>query len=160
VLEDYQLINAIKIVLITNGTLLHKTTVQQGVAALGNLNGEVWFKLDSATREGLKRIHSIQLSPAKQVIRLKRSAEICPTTIHTCLFAQYGMPPSNFEQIAYLQCLDSIMADSTPVRGVYLYTLARPSLRPEAKTLTALPRSWLLGFAERVKSTGMPVEVA
>ncbi len=160
VLRDFGLINAIKIVLITNGTLMHKTTVQQGVTRLADLNGEVWFKHDSATREGLKRIHSIQLSPVKRLIRLKRSAQMCPTWIHTCLFAQHGKPPSENEQNAYLECLRSIKADSTPIHGVYLYTLARPSLRPEAETLTALPLFWLLGFAEKVDSTGMPVEVA
>lgn len=159
-LEDYRLINAIKIVLITNGTMMHKPAVQQGVMRLGELNGEVWFKLDSATREGLKRIHSIPLSPVKHLVRLRRSAEMCSTWIHTCLFAQYGKPPSQLEQGAYLECLRSIKADSKLVRGVYLYSLARPSLRPEAETLSALPRSWLIGFAERARSTGMPVEVA
>lgn len=158
-LEDYRLIEAIKIVLITNGTIMHKTAVQQGVTRLGELNGEVWFKLDSATREGLKRIHSIPLSPVKHLIRLKRSAEMCSTWIHTCLFAQYGEPPSELEQEAYLECLRSIKADSALVRGVCLYTLARPSLRPEAESLAALPRSWLVGFAEQARATGMIVEV-
>lgn len=160
VLRDLSLIGSIKTVLITNGTLMHRTVVQKGAARLGDLNGEVWFKVDSATREGLKNIHSIRLSPVKQLTRLKRSAEVSPTWVHTCLFAQHGRPPSKTEQDAYIEYLRLIKADSIPVRGVYIYTLARPSLRPEADTLTALPRSWLLGFAERVSSTGMPVSVA
>src|SRR3989338_9182099 len=37
---------AVKTVLITNGSLLHRSEVQQGLRAMAQFNGERWFKLD------------------------------------------------------------------------------------------------------------------
>jgi wyosine [tRNA(Phe)-imidazoG37] synthetase (radical SAM superfamily) len=42
----------IKLLLITNGSLLQRENVQQGLRQMAQLNGEVWFKLDrAASRE-------------------------------------------------------------------------------------------------------------
>jgi wyosine [tRNA(Phe)-imidazoG37] synthetase (radical SAM superfamily) len=159
VLGEFELRGSIKIVLITNGTLINKPGVQRGLDKLSRLNGEVWFKLDSATREGFKRIHSINMNPEKHLARLRRSAEICPTWIQTCFFAQNGAGPSDEEQRAYLACLRSLAVDNVPIRGVFLYSLARPSLRPEGATLSSLPKPWLDDFARKIRLIGIPVEV-
>ncbi len=159
-LDRFHLKDAIKVVLITNGSLVHKPPVQQGLSAMRALNGEVWFKLDTATRQGAGRIHSVAFDPERQLARLRRASEICPTWIQSCLFAHGGTPPSIAERNAYLECLRALRRDTVRFRGVLLYTLARPSHQPEAAELTALPREWMQDFAGQVRGTGMPVELS
>jgi len=44
VLNDFDLLGKIKIRLITNGSMLHKQSVLDGIKQLAESNGEVWFK--------------------------------------------------------------------------------------------------------------------
>ena len=55
---DYDLPIELKLVLITNGSLIDRPGVQSGLRRMSELNGEVWFKLDSVTREGRQLINS------------------------------------------------------------------------------------------------------
>ena len=59
------------------------------------------------------------------------SAKLCPTKLQTCLFDldNQGLPEK--ERLAYLDLLKSIKADVC-LQRIMLYTLARPSLQPEA----------------------------
>jgi wyosine [tRNA(Phe)-imidazoG37] synthetase (radical SAM superfamily) len=56
------LAGTIKLVLITNGSLIQRPVVQKGIARLSDLNGEVWFKLDSATSASIRRINNTGIS--------------------------------------------------------------------------------------------------
>jgi wyosine [tRNA(Phe)-imidazoG37] synthetase (radical SAM superfamily) len=159
-LIQFELIGLIKVILITNGSLIHRSQVIKGLLEIKKLNGEVWFKLDSVTREGMRRVNSTPLDPRRHLLRLRRSASLCPTWVQTCLFAQDGEPPTEAEQEAYLQCLRSLARESVPLRGVQLYTLARIPRQPEANRLSALTLSWLQQFAARVDAAGFPVQVS
>jgi hypothetical protein len=124
------------------------------------LGGQVWFKLDSATREGTERINDNGSSMAARIDRLKCVAALCPTFLQTCAFALDGDPPSKAEQDAYLDLVERLVSDQVPLEGVLLYGLARPSLQPEAPRLSPLPEAWLAGFAERIRARGLPVSVS
>jgi wyosine [tRNA(Phe)-imidazoG37] synthetase (radical SAM superfamily) len=159
-LIQYELIGSIKVVLITNGTLVSRTEVIMGLAALKKINGEVWFKVDSVTREGMKRVNSTPLDPKRHISRLRRAAVLCPTFIQTCLFRQAGEPPPPAELEAYLGCMRSLVSESVPLRGVQLYTVARTSRQPEASQISPLPAAWLEQFARQVEDTGLRVQVS
>ena len=45
---------AVKTVLITNGSLIDRPRVQEGLRKMAALGGEVWFKIDSADKAGLR----------------------------------------------------------------------------------------------------------
>ncbi|MDH5553151.1 MAG: radical SAM protein, partial [Nitrosomonas sp.] len=65
--QDYSTLpRDLKLVLITNGSLINRPYVQKGLKLMRNMNGEVWFKLDSATRDGRLRINNTRMS-IKQV---------------------------------------------------------------------------------------------
>ena len=49
VMAEFDLSGKIKLVLITNGSLADRPRVQDGIGKMAALNGEVWFKFDSAT---------------------------------------------------------------------------------------------------------------
>ena len=160
VMARFDLVGKIKLVLISNGSLLDKAYVQAGVRRMADLNGEVWFKLDSATRDGLQRINHSEISPARQLEHLKIAASLCPTWLQTCVFAFDGAAPSAVEQQAYLAMLAQVQAEQLPLQGVLLYGLARPSMQPEAAQLSALPASWLETFAEQIRALGITVKVS
>jgi wyosine [tRNA(Phe)-imidazoG37] synthetase (radical SAM superfamily) len=160
VMADFGLLGKIKLVLITNGSLADRPRVRDGLRKMALLNGEVWFKFDSATVNGMRAINQTRIAPDKQFGRLATTARLCPTWLQTCVFALDGAPPSEVEQAAYLAAVARIMQEQIPVQGVLLYGLARPSMQPQAGRLSTLPAKWLDAFAERIRATGLPVRVS
>ncbi|MCA9704572.1 MAG: radical SAM protein [Myxococcales bacterium] len=158
VLEDEGLAHLDK-VLITNGSQLHKPGALRAVARLGAGGGEAWFKLDSATAAGRRAINDAASSPEAARDNLRRCAAACRTRLQTCVLAIDGQPPSEAEQAAYLALLAEELAAGTPLAGVLLYGLARPSMQPEAPRLSALPASWLQAYGARIRALGLPVRV-
>ncbi len=159
-LTEFELLGKIKLVLITNGSLIDRPGVQAGLRTMAGLNGEVWFKLDSATAAGMRATNQTRVSPEKAFERLKIAATLCPTWLQTCVFALDGVSPSAFEQEAYLHLVQRICTEQVPVQGVLLYGLARQSMQPQAPRLTALPADWLEDFAARIREAGLPVKVS
>ena len=160
VMADFDLIGTIKLVLITNGSLIDRPRVQDGLRKMAALNGEVWFKFDSATASGMRLINQTRISADKQLARLAEAARLCPTWLQTCVFALDGAPPSVAEQAAYLAAVKQLRRESIPLQGVLLYGLARPSMQPQAGRLSALPAEWLDAFAEAIRQAGLPVKVS
>lgn len=159
VMADFDLIGKIKLVLITNGSLIDRPRVQAGLQNMSALNGEVWFKLDSAAASGLRRTNQTRTPPEKHLERLKLAAALCPTWIQSCVFALDGAPPDAAEQAAYLEMVRRIRQEKVPVLGVLLYGLARPSLQPGAARLSALPVAWMENWAEAIRKAGLPVKL-
>lgn len=161
--EECGLAEKLDLVLITNGSLLHKDEVRRGVERLAAHGGVVWYKLDSATIEGralLNDARSGQAGLERARANLVLCAGLCTTWIQTMVLAVDGEAPSETELRAYLDLLRAFVRDKVPVRGVLLYGLARPSLQPEAPRLSALPADWLRAFAKRIEETGLPVRLA
>ena len=160
VMAGLDLVGRIKLVLITNGSLADRPRVQDGLRKMAALNGEIWFKLDSATAAGMRAINQTRIAPDKHFARLAATARLCPTWLQTCVFARDGAAPDAAEQAAYLDAVRRIKAEAIPVRGVLLYGLARPSMQPQAGRLSALPAAWLEAFAEKIRAAGLPVKVS
>lgn len=160
VMREHGLLGKIKFVLITNGSFTHRASVLRGISSMAPLGGEVWFKLDSATQEGMWRVNQTKSTPAKVLDRLTRVARVCPTWIQTCMFAFDGSPPAETEIAAYLQFLDTALQREIPLQGVLLYGVARPSLQPEAEHITPLSKEWMERFAEQIKNKGLHVNLS
>jgi len=158
VLEDKGL-SGLNKVLISNGSLMHREGVLEAVRHLGRAGGEVWFKLDSATAAGRKAINDSASSPEAARENLRRCAKACRTRIQTCAVAIDDAPPSEDELRAYLELLSQELAAGTPIAGVLLYGMARPSLQPGAQRLQRLPEAWLQGFGARIRELGLDVLV-
>jgi len=91
---------------------------------------------------------------------LTTAAALCPTWIQTCLFARGDHVPSESELAAYLGALEQLRRRDVGVKGVLLYTLARPSLQPGGEQLRALDRAWLDATAKRIEALGWTVKVS
>ncbi len=159
VIADCGLTGKIKLILITNGSLVDRPRVQEGLRKMARLNGEVWFKVDSATASGMRRINQTLTAPEKHYERLKLSSSLCPTWIQTCVFLMDGHPPDDAEQAAYLRLAQRIRRENLSVQGVLLYGLARSPQQPGGERLSALNKIWLDRFAERIRDAGLPCKV-
>jgi wyosine [tRNA(Phe)-imidazoG37] synthetase (radical SAM superfamily) len=154
VLREFALSESLKIRLITNGSLLHRDTVRQGIALIGKLDGEVWFKIDRATDDGIAEVNGIRLTSERLKTALITCADLAPTWVQTCYFAINGKEASEKEQVAYLHLIESA---GKKIKGVHLYGLARPSLQPDAQRLSNLPQALFQQFAERISALGIKV---
>jgi len=157
VLRDFALLGTLPVRLITNGSLIEKPGVLEAIRHLGQINGEVWFKLDAGTTQGIARINDVRLNPQGVLERLRLCAQQCPTWVQTCLFALDGQPPESPEIEAYL---DLLRQAADVVAGVHLYGLARPSMQPEAPRLSRLSEAWMNTLADRIRQIGLIVNVS
>jgi wyosine [tRNA(Phe)-imidazoG37] synthetase (radical SAM superfamily) len=151
--------DTVKTVLITNGSLLYRNEVQQGLRDMAKINGEVWFKLDRASEAGMQRVNDIHISLDKVRANLAAAIACCPTWLQTCWFALDGEPPSRQDEDEYLDFVAALLRDGHQPQGVLLYSLARPSMQAEAPRLSALSEKQLQGFADRIAGLGLPVKV-
>lgn len=159
VMKRFDLVGKIKLVLITNGSLISREPVQLGLKRLAKLGGEVWYKLDSAAPDGMARINNTRQSLKKTAEHLTLAASLCPSWVQTCMFALDGIPPSSAEQQAYLAFLSRLIAQGVKLKGVLLYGIARQSHQPEAPRLSALPQAWLEDLGRRIEQLGLAVRI-
>ena len=157
ILEEFNLLHKIKIRLITNGSLMHKESVLEGIQVLAKMNGEVWFKVDAALEENSKVINQINIKPQQAIDRLKRCSEICPTFVQTCIFTIDNKEPNNKEIDAYIKLIDSAKKS---IKGVHLYGIARPSMQPEAYRLGRVNINVLENIADQLHNNGIESTVS
>ena len=157
ILEEFNLLHKIKIRLITNGSLMHKESVLEGIQVLAKMNGEVWFKVDTALEESTKVINQVNIKPQQAIDRLKRCSEICPTFVQTCIFTIDNKEPNNKEIDAYIKLIDSAKKS---IKGVHLYGIARPSMQPEAYRLGRVNINVLENIADQLHNNGIESTVS
>lgn len=158
VLERFDLLGKIPVRLITNGSFLHRRSVQSGIQRLAELGGEVWFKVDRAIDAEVAEINSIPVRQEKVLKNLEICTNLAPTWVQTCWFKLDGCTPSAESRQAYCALLRSLAGR---LQGVHLYGLARPSQQPAAQRLSALSVEDLNTFGcEIEKETGIRVVVS
>ena len=151
---------ALKLLLITNGSLMQRDNVQQGLRRMTQSNGEVWFKLDRASEAGMALVNDTRMTLDKLRQNLSIAIACCPNTwLQTCWFDLDGHSPVQRDEDDYLEFLKQMLLEGNKPRGVMLYGLARPSMQVEAPRLSASPDEVLYGFAERIASLGLEVKV-
>lgn len=151
----------IKLVLITNGSLLQREYVQQGLRRMSQENGEIWFKLDRASEQGMLRVNDTHTTLDKVREHLAIALACCPNTwLQTCWFALDGQAPAMSDEDDYLAFLDASIRSGVRPRGVLLYGIARASMQAEAPRLAALSAQQMAHFAARIRALGITVNVA
>lgn len=158
--QELALPSDIKLVLISNGSLLYRESVRQGLRRMGQLNGEVWFKLDRASEEGMQRVNDTHVGMGKVRENLAAAIALCPTWLQTCWFELDGAAPGKQDEDDYLEFLGKLLRDGIRPQGVLLYTLARPSLQPESPRLAALAIHQMEAFAARIRALGVIVKIS
>lgn len=156
--DEFGLGAGVPIRLITNGSLMAQTRVQEGVRRLAEAGGEVWFKVDAGDVDAIERINGVRIEPEAISRHLSICSSICPTWVQTCMFRWDGHLPAQREIDAYLDVL--LGAGLKALQGVLLYGIARTSMQPEAVHLSALSLEELEAIASRIKEKGLTVRVS
>jgi wyosine [tRNA(Phe)-imidazoG37] synthetase (radical SAM superfamily) len=154
---QFGLQDSVQLVVISNGSLIDRAPVRAGLRTLAAHGGQLWFKMDSVTPAGLRRMNGTRMSPERLQRNLRLAISLCPTWIQTCVLAWDGEPPTLVEQTAYLDFVRGLK--DSGLQGVLLYGLARPSMQPEAVHLSALPQAWLEDYAAQIRACGIPARV-
>ena len=156
VLDEFDLLGSLPIILITNGSLAHQPEVQKGLRRAKDLGGVAWFKLDGASDASLLRINDCKTGIHKQLQNLRATANLLPTWIQTAIFERDGkIMEGEFE--AYLANLAQLRTDGVPIEGVHLYGIARVSYQPEADQLVRLSSEVLEQHAQEIRELGFEV---
>jgi len=143
--------------LITNGSRAARAAVQEGIRRMGAGHGEVWFKVDAGSPAVRRRVNSVVMKTEAVVRNLRTVAGLCPTWVQTCAFGWGQGVPLAEDLRAYLDLLRA--AGPERLRGVHLYSLARPSLQPEAPALRRLSTGELEAIAAPIRELGLQVRV-
>lgn len=157
--RDFHALTNLKLVLITNGSLIYRSTVQSGLKKMAQLNGEVWFKFDRALASKRERINNTKINLNRIRYHLQIVASLCPMWIQTCVFQVNGEPPTESEINAYLEFIKSLKDEGLPLQGILLYGIARPSLQPEAPQLSQVSESWLSSYGKKIEALGLDVRL-
>lgn len=159
VLRERDLIGSIGVVLITNGTMMHRDEVQRGLDGLAELGGQVWFKLDAVTNDGRRRINDTTLSIAHARRNLGIAASHCRTRIQTCVFSLDGAGPTAEQRDAFAAFVAEARAEGIAIEDVLLYGPERPSLQPEAPRIAKLEPHEMQAFADALAEHGVPASI-
>jgi hypothetical protein len=151
----------LKLVLITNGSLMQRDNVQQGLRRMAQLNGEVWFKLDRASEAGMALVNDTKMTMEKVRQNLASAIACCPNTwLQTCWFALDNKAPGAQDEDDYVGFLKGLLRGGITPQGVLLYGLARPSMQKEGSRLSALSKQQMESFAARIRMLGMEVRLS
>jgi wyosine [tRNA(Phe)-imidazoG37] synthetase (radical SAM superfamily) len=146
-------------VLITNGSLVHQPKVQEGLKMLNKFDGEVWFKLDSATVAGRRLINKAGQSIDASLNNLVLAEACCRTKVQICLVDIDRQGFAEQERYALREALKAVKQKSR-IREIMLYTIARPSLQPEAGRLAKMPEPVMRAFADELRELGFEVSIS
>jgi wyosine [tRNA(Phe)-imidazoG37] synthetase (radical SAM superfamily) len=144
----------VKLVLITNASLLHRPHVRRALVTLDANGGEIWAKLDAGTEE-YYRLVARSAVPWRQILgNLAEAAQTRPIVIQSLWMRVNGEPPPPAELAAYCDRLGEILAGGGKIKLVQVHTVAR---KPAEANVAALASAEVDTIADLVRSrTNLP----
>lgn len=144
----------VKMVLITNASMLHRPHVERGLKILDENQGEIWAKLDAGTEAYYQTIERTTI-PFQQILdNITTAAQVRPLVIQSLWMQIDRQGPSEAELAAYCQRLSEMLAAGGQLSLVQIYTVAR---RPTESLVTPLSDDEVDAIAARVRhDVGIP----
>jgi wyosine [tRNA(Phe)-imidazoG37] synthetase (radical SAM superfamily) len=146
----------LKLVLITNASLLHRPGVRRALEILDANGGEIWAKLDAGT-EKYYRLVARSTVPWQQILdNLRETAVVRPIVIQSLWMRIQGELPPPTELAAYCDRLREILAAGGQIQLVQTHTIAR---KPAESWVASLTNAEVDAIADLVRQrTGLPVK--
>lgn len=150
-------LDQVKLILITNASMLHRPHVRQALAVLDENQGEIWAKLDAGTPAYFRQIDRTRIPYERILSNILSASRVRAIVIQSLFLAWNGRPPDDSEIDAYCHRLEEILAGGGAIASVQVYTVARP---PAERFASPLSDAELEGIAQRVRArTALPTEV-
>ena len=154
IINEFKLNNLITIRLITNGSYMSNPNVQSAWGLINQTPKEVWFKIDSVNDDDIKMINQINPSLKTTKKNIESSLDISPTIIQTCVIKINGELPSEEsinKYIAFLKVYEK------KLKGVHLYSLARPTEQDIAAKIERLSEKELKSVADKISVLNLKI---
>lgn len=145
-----------KVVLITNGSELHRPEVQEGISFFTRRD-EVWVKLDAGTDDYLKKVNRTEV-PLHQILgNIQMLAMKRPVIIQSLFASINGQEPPAAEIEAYAARLSELANRGALIDLVQIYSATRPVCNHACEHLSLRRLSQI---AQHVRArTGLRVEI-
>jgi wyosine [tRNA(Phe)-imidazoG37] synthetase (radical SAM superfamily) len=149
-------LDTLKIVLITNASLLHHPHVRQALEILDANGGEIWAKLDAGTEEYYRLVARSTVPWQRILDNLREAAIVRPLVIQSLWMRIFDKPPSPAELDAYCDRLQEILDAGGQIKLVQTHTVAR---KPIETWVTSLSNAEVDAIADLIRQrTGLRVE--
>ncbi|CAN5434835.1 radical SAM protein [soil metagenome] len=145
----------VKIVVITNATLLHRPNVQRAMEFLDRHNGEIWAKLDAGTQPYFEFIERTKVPLSRVLANLATAGAVRPIVIQSLFMHVDGVGPDDAEILAYVERLAELKTGGCRIKLVQVYTVAR---RTAEDNVTPLSVARLDAIAARIRRLGLTAE--
>lgn len=149
-------LDAVKAVVLTNATLLHRPAVRAGLERLDALGGRVWAKLDAGTEAYFHVVDGTTLPLRRVLDNLVEAGRERPLVIQAMFITLNGQGPSVAERDAWRDRLQEVRDAGARIDEVQVYTVRRRPARPE---VGPLDRVELEDIAARARGLGLSTEV-
>jgi wyosine [tRNA(Phe)-imidazoG37] synthetase (radical SAM superfamily) len=146
----------VKIVLITNATLLHRPAVAEALAYLDQHNGQIWAKLDAGTEPYYRLVEQTAVPLQRVLDNILAAGRLRPIVIQSLFMQIAQQGPDSAEIAAYIQRLRELIEQGCSISLVQVYTVAR---RPAQPQVAPLPPAALDAIADQVRELGLPASV-
>jgi wyosine [tRNA(Phe)-imidazoG37] synthetase (radical SAM superfamily) len=152
VLKQFNVLMHVPIVCISNGSMINYPYVQQALQLLAPFRGVLWFKIDAGNSSDMNDINQVNMDISRIIKRLKLAAHCLPVWIQSCFFQKEDKLMNEKSIQDYVNLISQCKAY---IQGVFLYTVARPSLLPEGQGILPASHEFLENIAERVRHKGI-----
>lgn len=144
--KKYKL-SKVKTLLITNGSQLQQTRVQDGIKILANYYGEIWFKIDRINKASINDVNQINLSIDIIAKNLILCASLCSTFIQSCWFKNHDIFPSEHDVEEFIKFA---VEYKKYFEGILLYSTVRPPALLEGSHISQVSLEWLNEFKDKL----------
>jgi wyosine [tRNA(Phe)-imidazoG37] synthetase (radical SAM superfamily) len=149
----------VKLVVITNATMLQSPQFLRALPTLDANNGEIWAKLDAGSEEYFNKVNRPhgQITLRQIIDNIVVTALDRPVVIQTLFASLAGSPPTRDEIQAYCDRLTEILDRGGQIKLVQVHTVARAPAEDFVQPLTK-PELDLLAKTIRLAVPSVPVE--
>ena len=140
----------VKMVLITNASMLHREHVGRGLRLLDENNGQIWAKLEAGTEKYFKRVERTTVPFQRILDNITAAAIDRPLVVQSLFMNLSGEPPPASEIDAFCQRLRDITASGGQLEMIQVYTVAR---QPAESFVSPLTELQLRHIADTLEST-------
>ena len=148
-------LDGVKLVLITNGSLLHRPAVRRALETLDANSGEIWAKLDAGTEAYYRAVNRSAVPWRRLLDNLLDAARRRPIVVQSLWMRIRGEAPPPAELEAFCDRLGEIVSGGGRIKLVQMHTIAR---RPAESWVAPLSAAEMDAAAELVRRrTGLAV---
>jgi wyosine [tRNA(Phe)-imidazoG37] synthetase (radical SAM superfamily) len=148
----------LKVVLLTNATLIDRPRVRDAMRLMDADHGEFWLKLDAGTEPYYRLVDRTTIPFARVLRNILEAARVRPIVLQSLFMRIDGVGPSAAEIAAYGARVRDILDSGGRISLIQVYTVARKPAEANVTPLADADVDALAAEIRRLVGPGVPVE--